>query len=239
MSVATAFKYHRPFPFCPAVFDIDSLDYSTIGPRQFFIRDLTLADAMKLYWSLESIDFEFNASGVGFYVPTYPAPGTGTASISYTKALNALAYDPRERVCDDFSGGGRPGIGGESTTMAAGTIVYDDPGTPDDGFNSIIYYSAAQNFTNPSTCVTKQMDGAYTFWFELYELAAPIAAGGGGTYSETYNPSPTNFDYTDIAVLSGTIRIYGVAFTDAGVLEYTSGGTLGTVTFTPNFFTYA
>lgn len=102
MSTATAFKYYRPFPFCPE-------EISLTG--EFDYVDVSLATAMSLYWNLE--DLSFSTTGT-----------RGPASINWTTTLGATEslpftpsainsklgayYDgsgtpadaPRDRVCE-------------------------------------------------------------------------------------------------------------------------------------------
>lgn len=53
MSIATRFKYYRPFPFCLA----------SGSPGAFFdFVDVPLADAMALWWNLEELSFDTDGS---------------------------------------------------------------------------------------------------------------------------------------------------------------------------------
>ena len=238
MSVAANFNYYRPFPFCVEEFDIDSIDLSTVVPSVFFIRDLTLADAMALFWNTESFSFQFSASGVGFYDSTYAAPGTGVGATSYTAVFGSPVIPPSERVCESsiFSGTWNTFF---DPDPVVGRIDWDDSGTPDDEWTGNLSYILPSFSGGGGYLVTRQLDDLYTFWLKIEEtIGNPIIASGGGT-DFGINPTFVNFNYADVSVLSGTMRIYGAAYNVTGSLEYTSGGTLGTVALTPTFYTYA
>lgn len=96
MSTATAFKYYRPFPFCPVEFTPDNYV------------DVTLAEAMALYWNLENLEFvttgtrgpaSINWTTTFGAVESLPfTPDTETLSGSYYDGT-APASEPRSRVC--------------------------------------------------------------------------------------------------------------------------------------------
>lgn len=102
MSTATAFKYHRPFPFCLPV---------SGTPFYGDYVDATLADAMALFWNLENISFattgtkstaSINWTNTLGATPSFSSPftGTGAASGSYYDATSTPAQAPRNRVCN-------------------------------------------------------------------------------------------------------------------------------------------
>ena len=99
MSTATAFRHHRPFPFCPTS--------GTIYPDHV---DVTLAAAMAFYWNLEGISFtSTGAKGVVDVnwtvtlgaTPDFsasPFAGTGTGSGAYY-VTGPAASPPINRAC--------------------------------------------------------------------------------------------------------------------------------------------
>lgn len=106
MSVATRFKYYRPFPVCPSA-SVSGFDYV----------DITLAQAMALWWNLEEIevvttgsktDSFFNTVSINWttkFGPVESLPFTPTASTragSYYNGANP-ARAPNTRVCYDQS----------------------------------------------------------------------------------------------------------------------------------------
>ena len=75
MSTATAFRHHRPFPFCPAAPSRAVYRFDTIT-------NLTLADVMSFYWNLESVAFTFAATGDATFGSThFYSAATGTVGI--------------------------------------------------------------------------------------------------------------------------------------------------------------
>lgn len=58
MSLATPFKYHRPFPFCPEPLSLTG--------AESVLDNLELADVMGLYWNLEDITFDLSYTSATF-----------------------------------------------------------------------------------------------------------------------------------------------------------------------------
>lgn len=226
MSVADAFRYHRPFPFCPAV---DGGAFGAVNEKYFRVRGLTLADAMRLFWLLESVYFSFSASGVGFDFGGV----AGVGSVSFSASFNTINFLPKNRVClgdGDVAVEGNP-IGGD----IVGAIDWDTPGEfdptpPVASWRSSIQFSAPG--ANEGRIVTADGDGFFSFWFTMDDLEGIIVAGGGGSGESGLL---SLFGYTDVAVLSGLLRVWGTVRHGYG--DYTSGGVIDSCSFVPSFFT--
>lgn len=106
MSTATAFKYHRPFPFCPASGSPDvTFDYM----------DVSLAEAMALFWNLENLSFETSCSrgaaninwtttyGATESLPFVPSSRQFQGEYYSNTSPTTPARAPRNRVCTAFS----------------------------------------------------------------------------------------------------------------------------------------
>jgi len=104
MSTATAFRHHRPFPFCPE---------SGSFPASFDYVDVSLSDAMALWWNLEAVEFVTAGSKGGATInftntigPTQSLGFTPTTLVkggSYYGSGTAPALAPRLRVCQGAS----------------------------------------------------------------------------------------------------------------------------------------
>lgn len=224
MSVATSFRYHRPFPFCPVEFDP-----APTTSDVFVIRDLTLEDAMKLYWSLESIDIAFAISGARFSV-AFIGDTDATVSASFSKSLTNEVFTPRERVCE------REAIFGEINETDGVTVVPDDdppfsPVSYDLGFGYYFGYSLSEHV------VVRQTNGKYAFGFQLDNRSSQKMLGLSGGGDEDVAGL---MNYIDVPVLSGTLRVYGAAYEDFPIWAYYADtGTLDSASVTPHFHTYS
>lgn len=223
MSTTQSFRFYKPFPFCPEAFDINSLDYSGIGPQVMFIRDLTLEDAMALFWNLENLVLQFNITGA--------LTSAGTVACDFNAPVTGSTTEPFERVCisDTDAGPYFDGVGDEVN----GESVFDGVTTTYRDM-SIQMVFAADNIVFPvGTAVTVQDDGYYTLWFTSSRGAEYLDLGGGGTSGSGYDY--INYaSYIDAAVLSGTVRLRGLVWGTSWI----SGGTLNSATLTPNYYTY-
>lgn len=108
MSVATPFNYYRPFPFCPG---------ALAGTENILADNVSLADAMDLFWLLENLSFSFGCSTAGGTrsgsIELDPLTSTGALSGIYGSAYEffdssmfagttdtpASIRQPSERVC--------------------------------------------------------------------------------------------------------------------------------------------
>jgi hypothetical protein len=227
MSVTSSFRYHRPFPYCPEPFDIDGIDDSDIPQTTSYVRDLTLAEAMKIVWLLEGLRLCVKASA------RFDVLATATIDFDET-ATDELS--PRARICSGPYGFGY-------NQEEAITIVYDE--APEllftDAFEGVINtfgYSAVPATYLDVRRVTKQIDGLYTVWFDVeftgrdYITFGLWGRGSGGDF-----PSRTNIDAIDIEVLPGRflkIKLYVEQSTTLGLYEPGSAvveSFFGTVSF--------
>lgn len=235
MSMATKFLFRAPFPInppkypvCIPEFDVDTINYSDMEPIYFFIRDLTLIDAMRLYWNAESIDLSVSLSGAVFDNSGTPE----TVDFSGSAEMISTPTNPNTRVCGldltatDVTANSYNVVKGGTTTYDT-TIVHRWP------------LARVSDSTSLDLRISKQLDGLYTIWF-LSLLRGPssdtyASIGGGGTLIGV--SGITYLNSIDIPVLSGTLRIYGTAYSN-GSITYTSGGTLNSATLTPSYYTY-
>jgi hypothetical protein len=244
MSVASRFRYHRPFPFCVDDFDIESIDNSALRYDEFYIKDLTLADAMKLYWLMEKITISFSISGVigNFYIDSandyYDCELSCEVVISSTSS-----FPPRSRVCSSIA------ISEYGSVENAQDIVPDGSPSPfavDYDWDLVVSDGSELS----GIPVTRQLNGKYTYWFGLranqpsipsqdQSLYRPLTISSGGEVSPNMLPAPTAFDLVEVSVLSGKAVVYGAARTYSPFYSYTSGGSLDLISITPTFYTFS
>jgi hypothetical protein len=218
MSVATSFRFHKPFPFCPEEFDIDALNPADYSLTAGFIRDLTLADAMALYWNLESVRVQFSASAQF-------SGGTVDVSVVFDEEfLSSPVYAPRERVCDigisPYYLGQGTETNGETVTDSGGPITMD--------YSVFFFNGMFSSGSLPSTAVSVQTDGKYTLWCTILTTSGNIYLGSAGTAGGLIDIGGST-----ISVLSGSITLRAYAN-----LAYSGGGTVTALDFTPGFYTY-
>lgn len=226
MSIAAPFVFKRRFfPFCPSEYDIDALAPADYSCRQAFIRDLTIEDAMALYWSLETVRFQFNASGVFSTIVSQSISADITFSATTPKT-------PNKRVCNSgtpssatFTGSGTEVNG--VTSIVGGVTTYSDY---DITLNLPLALSGGSFPTGPATPVTVQLDGLYTVWCLIDASSALIDLG---SYGAANSPPKVDLGGTDVSVGSGFISLRAQAN-----VNYTSGGSVGTIDFVPTYYTY-
>jgi len=90
MSTATAFRHHRPFPFCATHMtktDIDALGFAYITG--------TLTEIMGWFWNLEKVNLNFRSGGIDANGTSYFCVG-GNYSDWFTATSST---PPKSRVC--------------------------------------------------------------------------------------------------------------------------------------------
>lgn len=219
MSVTTAFRHPKAFPFCVPTLDVG---FSDVEYYVYPIKDLTLADAMNLYWNTESIHMVFQ------YTAAISAP-TNSASVGISWTTNASVSAPRSRVCAD---GGTWFVDDESVFPNA--EVYGS-GSPED-VGAGVQFPGASDLAD-TLSVVRQTNGLYTMFLSALDTGGVVA---GRATLLGCGPFPTpDFAYTGVVytipILSGHTRVEIAVAADQG--------TPGTASFTtavisPNFYSY-
>lgn len=220
MSTAAAFRHHRPFPFCPPDFDIDALAAADYDHTQLFIRDLTLADAMALYWNTETVRVKFNVTGAVF--------GVETVDVAFDEVHAAVSpRAPRSRVCN--SGDNQPVLSARGTEVNGLTITVGGvPSSQDYRLDLDFCSLLSPGSPLPGKPVSRQTDGLYTFWFLLSPLEGYLFPGSDGTAGAVNDIIGS----ATVSVLSGSLVLKALRETGG------SGGSVGTLDFIPSFYTY-
>lgn len=116
MSTTPAWKYHNPFPFCPAHKTTAQInaDYSAYTPGTDLASGLLkfsdLDDAMNAWWMLESIDLTLNFNG-----------STDDQSADIVDLDTETKQAPKDRVCADSAAW----LGGDNFGFAWDAIYYN------------------------------------------------------------------------------------------------------------------
>ncbi len=180
MSVATAFKHHRAFPFCPPL---------PTGTFTFDIVDnLTLAEVMAFYWKLEGAAFTFAATGDVFNGSTH----------TYSAATGTVGIGPPQRT-GNFANLDSWHYAGAIARPAAGTAFSDLPATTTAPRDRVcagsLILDAAHSYTGDASAVGFPHTFRMEFWVKrsgtfanryAIEYRFLIAAGNfysGGTYA--------------------------------------------------------
>lgn len=225
MSVAQAFRYHRPFPFCPTEFSL------TGTPASF--KNMALADAMKWYWNIETLRFEIAAS------LTYVTSGIAvsvTAAVDFTLDRDEfldLAYAPRERVCNPrvlylpFGSVIGSASGTEEGTPASTDItgLFGWPNTTSDPASRTLFRDPGTNLfwafvsnSNPAFFCGPDLAGQPSFSF---------AAPAGSPWMQAGSP-------INLSIAGAAIDIYLWVVIGTSSISVSSFE----ATVTPTFFTY-
>jgi hypothetical protein len=122
MSETTKFKFYRPFPFCPV---------STSPGANFSFVDLTLAQAMPIWWNLEEFELVTTGTRGSLTIDATNALGP-TESLSFTPTVinrsgsyytgSTPARQPNTKVC--LSNGSVIGL--NSNTSSGGVVTILD-----------------------------------------------------------------------------------------------------------------
>jgi hypothetical protein len=252
MSVADPFVYpFGYFPFCVPDLDIDTLDWNTALYHATPVRDLTLPEAMKLYWLLESLSVEIDIDGV---LLNDGGGGDTPISIRFDQDLVETApHQPKQRACAGWPFNAPQGLlGFEATEVEGETIGPWDDGPPGDTLVDVplvLGYTASpywDNFDNYP--ITHQGSDLYTVWLSL-------TRNGGGTKRRFLFGGPGTIDDPgEIITNLGTAGLLEIPFMSGTMLlrvglyggdpqpptNYRSGtGTVNTFNLTPNFYTFA
>jgi hypothetical protein len=155
MSTATAFRYIRPFPFCPGA--------SSPGANFDYVGGLSLADAMSWFWNTEDLSFTtsgtVNGVSIGGTFGLNPLTHTGAFDVpDRDSILSIIVQDwgldsgwpgsstpisPLERVCNEtdiilsYEWGAASGTTYQFTNYGAVFYLRVDPG---DATKYAIYY---------------------------------------------------------------------------------------------------
>lgn len=220
MSTVSPWKCATPFGaiVCVEEYDIDSITPADYDSDIGFIRDLTLADAMKLYWLWESAQFTFYFSGT---------VGAGTIiTLDYDSELAPLpTYEPTDRVCLV------PGLSCATEQLLAITI--ENPPFPaySESFTvEFLLFPASLSTRSPvGSGLTKQADGKYTLWYAIYSYHD---AG----YVQIASEGEKDFSWTTIGTNTFSVES-GQSTLRLVQLSGSSSGSLGTFEFAPNYYT--
>jgi len=231
--VAPFLHGNRPLPFCPDEFDIDSYSWTGQFTKVFAIRDLTLEDAMALYWNMESTTLTFEISGANYL---FSAPfNSGGVAIDFTGVMDGTGggvKTPPNRVCGGLL------LYGSVEDLACESVDY--PTEPDETYDANFdYVFPANSPSTNNTFITVQTDDLYTFWCEMQRTDADqfLSISGGGDVNDGAATVATLLNYIDVPVLSGYVRVYGVAL-DNTIGAYDTGGTLDAADLVPAYYTY-
>lgn len=232
MSTTPAWKYHRAFPFCVETVDISALNPDDQDTGTFVIRGLTFEDAMKLYWLTESIDISWEIG------TTVVNDGGGNVDASQSVSLTADGSTgsgsyiavPNERVCFD-----QPT---DSDWLYHNQTILDAETIDGVNYDVVTLFAAAaasgMSVWPIENSVFIDENGDYCLTFQVAPGdSSTLFIGSGGKVGAWAN----NLGYQDVAVLSGSVRVHGIV-TGNG-LSYVSGGSLSSISITPNFYTVA
>ena len=234
MSVATPFKYIRPFPFCPE--DLSG----TIDVHASYVDNLSLATVMAFAWNLETFTLTtsgsvtytgLTADANGHYITLGPAASNVYTHVSQNApdmmlgdtgstspvaiASFASVREPRERVC-------YPVTGVNGTLLSIG---FEDATSSPDHFGFLFFVVG----TDPVNT------GKYRVY---YRFSFRALDPGTQTVEILFKNESTAVGYT--AWNSGTVSIGGISF--SWYSYYAPGGATptgtGSLSATSSFFTY-
>lgn len=203
---------------CIEQYDIDGITTNDYDSQIGYIRDLSLADAMRLYWLLEGFTLSIEFSG------TVNSLGV---DLSFSQSTSSSApVVPTMRVCDAAS----------LVLEAQGvdSLIISNPPDPDvsDTFTVVFNWLTPEASTRSPVNfpVTKQLDGKYTLWY-----------GVNGDHPEAliFLRSPGVADIAFDALDTAVVSIESGTTTLCFVIEpsSTGTGTISAFSLTPNYYT--
>lgn len=259
MSTAEAFLRLQPLPFCIETIDLDALGAEHLESETFFVRGLSLEEAMHLYYNWETLTLGFSITGVNIVSSGDPY----SLSCSFPAvALAGTVTSPRRRGCATTFASGAHLLGLEPE----GEPIPEDPPNAYDAvagfalrrtFGIGVVEGPPEGYPALANAIFKDAGGDHVFAFALRAggsgldansgLSGRLALGGGGLIFDqglVGEGDPGSYsarigDPVSVPLLGGSFNVWPY-FLHRDVFhgEYVSGGSLDVTAFTPGFFTY-